>query len=63
MIKSRVLVGSVYIPPGDFKALELLDKVIGNITLSHEHTIIGMLEPYCGTTNVLVFHNTVQVSR
>jgi len=53
----------VYIPPGDFKALELLDKVIGNITLSHEHTIIGMLEPYCGTTNVLVFHNTVQVSR
>jgi len=36
--KVRMIVGSVYIPPGDVKALELLDDVISRILLSN----IGM---------------------
>lgn len=40
--KIRVIIGSVYIPPNDCKALELFDSVITNITRSHKHVIIGM---------------------
>ena len=40
--KIRVTIGSVYIPPNDFKALQLLDSVIANITSTHKHVIIGM---------------------
>jgi len=38
----RTIIGSVYIPPGDFKAMELFDTVIGNIISSHCHVIVGM---------------------
>jgi len=38
----KTIIGSVYIPPGDFKAMQLLDTVIGNITSSYTHVIIGM---------------------
>jgi len=67
--KIRVIIGSVYIPPNDFKALELLvlDSVIANITATHKHAITGMdanmqmLTAYCGTIHVLEYLNIVQV--
>ena len=38
----RTVVGSVYIPPGDDGALDLLDEVIGKILQTHDHLLIGM---------------------
>jgi len=38
----RTIIGSVYIPPGDFKAMKLFDTVIGNIISSHGHVIVGL---------------------
>jgi len=38
----RMIVGSVYIPPGDVKALELLDDVINKILLTHNFLLISM---------------------
>ena len=38
----RAVVGSVYIPPGDITALDLLDKVIHEILQVHKQLIIGM---------------------
>ena len=40
--KIRTVVGSVYIPPGDIIALDILDTVIGNILQTHQHVIIAM---------------------
>ena len=36
----RVVVGSVYIPPGDMSALGLLDTVVGNVLLKHTRIIM-----------------------
>ena len=38
----RTIISSVYIPSGDFKAMELFDTVTGNIISSHCHVIVGM---------------------
>jgi len=38
----RMVVGSVYIPPGDFSALALLDTVICSIVNKHARIIIAM---------------------
>jgi len=38
----RTVIGSVYIPPGDAAALDILDKVIDRILQSHNHLVIGM---------------------
>ena len=38
----RIVFGSVYVPPGDSKALELFDSVLGNILQHHNTVIIGM---------------------
>ena len=38
----RTVVGSVYIPPGDFTALTLLDTVVHNILCKHDRIIIAM---------------------
>ena len=40
--KFRTVVGSVYIPPGDIIALDILDTVIGNILQTHQHVIVAM---------------------
>ena len=40
--KVRTVIGSVYIPPGNLNALDLLDKVIGNILLKNSNLLIGM---------------------
>ena len=37
----RMVVGSVYIPPGDFSALDLLETVIGKIMCNHDRIIIA----------------------
>jgi len=38
----RVVVDSVYIAPGDIKALDIFDTVVGNILLKHSHLLISM---------------------
>ena len=38
----RVVVGSVYIAPGDFKALEILHTVLDSISRKHDRILIGM---------------------
>jgi len=40
--KMRMVIGSVYIPPGEIKALDLLDRVIGDILQVHSHLLIGI---------------------
>jgi len=40
--KVRTVIGSVYIPPGDTRALDKLESVIGRILQSHHHLLIGM---------------------
>ena len=40
--KVRGVVGSVYIPPGDTKALDLLDNVIQRILQIHHSIIVSM---------------------
>jgi len=40
--KVRTVIGSVYIPPGDGAALDILDTVIDRILHSHNHLVIGM---------------------
>jgi len=38
----RTVIGSVYIPPGDIKALDILESVIGRILKVHDSLIICM---------------------
>jgi len=38
----RMVIGSVYVPPGDMNAINALDTVIGKILQSHQKLLIGM---------------------
>jgi len=40
--KVRTVLGSVYIPPGNIEALDLLDEVLGRILSKHSNVIICM---------------------
>ena len=40
--KVRTVIGSVYIPPGNIQALDLLDEVLGRILSKHSNAIICM---------------------
>ena len=40
--KVRTVIGSVYIPPGDISAIDLLDDVISRILVSHSNLLICM---------------------
>ena len=40
--KVRTVIGSIYIPPGDIDAIDLLDDVISRILVSHSNIIICM---------------------
>lgn len=40
--KVRTVIGSVYVPPGDVAAINVLDMVIGKILQSHTKLLIGM---------------------
>jgi len=58
----RVVVGSVYFAPGDIKALDIFDAVIGNILSKHSHILIAThanSEVVCGMTHVLEFPVTL----
>ena len=37
-----MVIGSVYVPPGDMNAINALDTVIGKILQSHQKLLIGM---------------------
>jgi len=38
----RTVIGSVYVPPGDISALDLLDNIIGHILSQHSQVVICM---------------------
>ena len=56
----RCVVGSVYIAPGDFHALDLLDLTVGRILQSHQHLLISM---DANSRNYLWDNNCIGVSQ